>query len=456
MTTAAVVLDNISKAYHIYARPIDRIKEAFHPFNKKYHRLFYALKYISITIKRGESVGIVGRNGSGKSTLLKIIAGIIPSTEGTRSVNGRIAAILELGAGFNPQFTGRENVFMNAILLGLDREEINEKFDEIIEFSGIKAFIDQPIKNYSSGMVVRLAFAVAVNVMADIIIIDEALAVGDEAFQRKCFAKLRKFREDGNTLIFVSHSPNSVVELCGRALLLENGNMVMDDLPKHIIREYHKRLFSLGNEMLSSVRQIENRGGSCEEGVVTEDKKVNPKFNNESKQELTDYWDPNFVCQSTVSYDSQGAFIRNVRILNERDKKVNILCPGKTYYYTYDAQFTNDAFHVVFGSMIKTVSGLEIGGMITHPLMAPISHVSSGTLASVRFPFTCCLTPGVYFFNAGINGFLDGTQAFLHRIVDAVMFRVQASDRQKATGIIDFNSKEKTTVLFTDRSIEDA
>ena len=216
----AISVADVSKRYQIYDAPSDRLKQMLTRARKQYFREFSALKNISFEVRKGETVGIIGRNGSGKSTLLQIICGTLNPTGGTLHTRGRIAALLELGAGFNPDFTGRENVYMNAAILGLSKLEIEQRFDDIAAFADIGEFIEQPVKSYSSGMSVRLAFAVAINVDAQILIIDEALSVGDELFQRKCFSRIEAIRAQGATILFVSHSGGTIIELCDRAILL--------------------------------------------------------------------------------------------------------------------------------------------------------------------------------------------------------------------------------------------
>ena len=222
----AISLQNISKCFKRYAHPVDRLKEILLP-QKSYAQEFWALRDINLQISKGHSLGIVGRNGSGKSTLLQIVVGTLTPTSGEVQVNGKISALLELGSGFNPEFTGRQNVFLNGRLLGLEQKQIEAKFDEIAAFADIGDFIEQPVKTYSSGMFVRLAFAVAINVKPDILVVDEALAVGDEAFQRKCFARIQAIKESGGTILFVSHSASNVIELCDYAVLLDRGDLLL-------------------------------------------------------------------------------------------------------------------------------------------------------------------------------------------------------------------------------------
>jgi lipopolysaccharide transport system ATP-binding protein len=233
----AIHAGNLGKCYQIYDRPVDRLKQSFWRGGKQFYREFWALKDVFLEIKKGETVGIIGSNGSGKSTLLQIICGTLNPSEGEVTINGRVAALLELGAGFNPEFTGRENVYMNAAIMGLSTAEIDSRYDEIAAFANIGSFIEQPVKTYSSGMYVRLAFATAINVSPDILVVDEALSVGDARFQQKCMAKIRKFCQTG-TVIFVSHNTAAVTELCSRAIWIESGRIRLDGRPKLVTEKY--------------------------------------------------------------------------------------------------------------------------------------------------------------------------------------------------------------------------
>ena len=233
----AIRTRNLGKCYQIYDKPVDRLKQSFWRRRKQFYREFWALKDVYFEIKKGESVGIIGSNGAGKSTLLQLICGTLNPTEGEVMIDGRISALLELGAGFNPEFTGRENIYMNGAIMGLTRAEIDTRYDEIVDFAGIGSFIEQPVKTYSSGMCVRLAFATAVNVSPDILLVDEALAVGDVRFQQKCMAKIKKFCQSG-TVVFVTHNMTAVTELCSRVIWIESGRVQMDERPKDVIEKY--------------------------------------------------------------------------------------------------------------------------------------------------------------------------------------------------------------------------
>ncbi|MFH1155448.1 MAG: ABC transporter ATP-binding protein [Pseudomonadota bacterium] len=237
MTDSALTINGISKKYHLYDTPLDRLKESLHPFRKKYHREFYALRDVTLDIMKGETVGIIGKNGSGKSTLLKIVTGVLTPTSGRVAANGRVLALLELGTGFNQELTGLENVYFYGSIMGLPKGEIDQKIDAILAFADIGDFVNQPVKTYSSGMLVRLSFAVVANMDADILVIDEALAVGDAFFVQKCFRFLRKFMEHG-TILFVSHDTGAVVNLCSRAVWLQDGAIRLQGSPKKVSEAY--------------------------------------------------------------------------------------------------------------------------------------------------------------------------------------------------------------------------
>ncbi|WP_298691092.1 ABC transporter ATP-binding protein, partial [uncultured Sulfuricurvum sp.] len=226
MGNTAISVHDLNKTYKLYDHPIDRLKEALHPLRRSYHHDFKALSDISFDIAKGDSIGIIGKNGAGKSTLLKIITGVLTPTSGSVKVHGRIASLLELGAGFNPEYTGIENIYLQGMLIGYTRTEVDEKIADIIAFADIGEFIYQSVKIYSSGMFARLAFAVAIHVDPDILIVDEALSVGDFAFQYKCFQAFRRFQETGKTILFVSHSTQQIIQYCNKALLMHEGKMV--------------------------------------------------------------------------------------------------------------------------------------------------------------------------------------------------------------------------------------
>jgi len=483
MSDIAIRVSNLSKCYQIYDNPRDRLKQFVVPklcraipalrklFPARhslltthqgvptphlplptYYKEFWALKDVSFEIKKGETVGIIGRNGSGKSTLLQIICGTLSPTGGSVQTNGRIAALLELGSGFNPEFTGRENVYMNASVLGLSNEEIDTRFDDIAAFADIGQFIEQPVQTYSSGMVVRLAFAVAINVAPEILVVDEALSVGDELFQRKCYSRIEAIKNSGATILFVSHSGSTIVELCDRAILIDGGEKLSVGAPKQTVGRYQKLLYapndkrSIIREQIRSV-QIEDRttvamgddvDGHAEEASVALDE-------NEGIQES---YDPHLKPQSTIAYESHGAHIESPQVLTLSGKRVNNLLRGKTYCYSYTVRFERAANNVRFGMLIKTVSGLELGGAISADNLAnSIQVVPKGSLIHVEFQFKCLLNTGVYFLNAGVIGLQNGTEIHLHRLLDIEMFRVMPDASAISVGNVDFECTSK--VSFT-------
>lgn len=453
----ALKVENITKCFHIYETPRDRLKQFVLPrFRrdlgltvKNYYREFWALKNISFEVKKGETVGIVGRNGSGKSTLLQIICGTLNQTGGTIHTNGRIAALLELGSGFNPEFTGRENVYLNGAILGLSKDVIDQRFDQITSFADIGQFIDQPVKTYSSGMVVRLAFAVAINADPHILVVDEALSVGDELFQRKCFSRIEALRAAGTTILFVSHAGGTVVELCDRAILMDSGEYLAMGLPKKIIARYQKLLYAPDNKREKIKEEIrkENYSSAVDTPASEQDDEDNvaPEV---MQEEISENFNPALSPDSTVSYESHGAIIEQPpAIYTEQGERVNNLIRGKTYFYRYRVHFEQPASKIRFGMLIKTTSGVELGGAATaSSIRTSIPFATSGSIYLVEFKFCCHLNPGVYFLNAGVVGEVDGNEIFLHRLLDAAMFRVLSEVDNLATGIVDFSCSPRVTL----------
>lgn len=259
-----IKVSNVSKRYHIYEKPLDRLKQSLYRGRRQLYREFKALENVSFEVRKGETVGIIGCNGSGKSTLLQLICGTLTPSSGDIEVNGRVAALLELGAGFNPEFTGRENVFMNATLLGLSKKEIDERFEEILEFADIGDFIDQPVKTYSSGMYVRLAFAIQANVEPEVLIVDEALAVGDAQFVHRCMLRFNELQKSGTTILFVSHDANSVRNLCSRAIWLADGVVKEQGASSKVVDAYLAHIFGQTVAVTDSTHSIKTKKGNLE------------------------------------------------------------------------------------------------------------------------------------------------------------------------------------------------
>lgn len=435
----AISVTSLGKCFHIYDKPRDRLLQMFSRGRKQYFREFWALSEVSFEVKKGETVGIVGRNGSGKSTLLQLICGTLNPTHGSIVTNGRIAALLELGSGFNPEFSGRENVYLNAAVLGLTRAETEARFADIEAFAEIGEFIDQPVKTYSSGMMVRLAFAVAINVDPQILIVDEALSVGDELFQRKCFARIEAIKASGATILFVSHSGSTVVELCDRAILLDSGEKLIEGVPKNVLGKYQKLLYAPQDKVAGIREEIVLGAIAHKPADVATPVEVSqaPAVEAESMEA---FHDPHLVSQSVLSYESHGALIESPRITNLAGELVNCLQRGKTYRYVYQVRFDVGATAVRFGMMIKTLSGTELGGSVSAANMQDaVSFFSKGDVAQVEFNFQCLLNPGTYFLNAGVTGVVGDGETYLHRLLDACLFRVLPVSNLTATGTMDFN-----------------
>jgi lipopolysaccharide transport system ATP-binding protein len=350
---------------------------------------------------------------------------------------GRIAALLQLGAGFNREFSGRENVFLNAALMGLDRRETEERFDEIVAFSELADYIDRPLRTYSSGMFVRLAFSVAINVEPSILVIDEALAVGDEAFQRKCYARIQQFQAQGGTILFVSHSSGAVIELCSRAILLDNGEMLFSGLPRDVIAQYQKLLYAPPEQVADLRARLRAKGERSTEKQSGGPPVVPSAGLPQPAAEEPALYDPGMVPRSTLRYDHRGAHIHDARILSAAGDRVNLLVQRNDYVFTYRVRFERAADRTRFGMLIKTTSGYELGGATSAEIGRGEDIPHSGSIVEVRFQFKCLLTPGTYFVNAGVVGQVDGAEVFLDRWIDFVMFKVMPGRYPLATGSVD-------------------
>jgi len=416
----AIVVDDVTKIFSIFKRPTDRLLQMLSMGRRRYYETFVALNRVSVTIHRGETVGIVGPNGSGKSTLLQIIAGLLQPSGGRVSITGRAAALLELGAGFNPEFTGRENIYLNASILGLTKAEIDARYDGIVAFSGLGEFIDRSVVTYSSGMYVRLAFSIAASVDPDILIVDEALAVGDEGFQRKCLARIEALRDKGTTILFVSHAMGMITQLCDRAVLMDHGEVLLVGEPKLVASNYYR---------LTHAPAVDR------ERVRTEI--MNALADEEEDTEPHAGLDETLQSQSRVEYESLGARILDPRIETVNGGRVNQLSRGRMYQVRYDVVFDRDCEQVRYATLFKTKTGVELSGRASHRLHDSMPSPRAGERAELTFEFPCSFLPGTYFINVGVNGLVDGERQSLHRIMDAVMFQVLPDTDDSLVGILD-------------------
>ena len=394
MTKEIVIkVEALSKVYKLYDAPIDRMKEALHWRGKKYHKDFYALNNVSFEIKKGETIGIIGKNGSGKSTLLKIITGVLSPTTGKVSVNGKVSALLELGAGFNPEYTGIENIYFQGNLMGYTQVEIDAKLDEILSFADIGDFIHQPVKVYSSGMFARLAFAVAINVEPDILIIDETLSVGDAKFILKCFNRLEKLKSSGVTILFVTHAIDQIKSFCSIALLINEGRLIYSGQPKIAGIKYFELMFPY----------VQNGDDSHGELLCNkEDYFVNLSSHNEKYQDVD-------LSLSVNKFGLGGAYIDKMLIYGIK----NHLCKGGEkitveVLYRWDINILreiriveNVSDNLIMGVSISDVRGTYLTGMTTidKDIMIPISRGKSKIIFELCLPY---LSNGEYFFNTAI------------------------------------------------------
>lgn len=350
MSEVVIKADNISKLYKLYDKPSDRFKETFSLSKKSYHKEFYALKDINFTINKGETIGIIGRNGSGKSTLLKILTGVLNPTEGDIEVNGKISALLELGAGFNMEYTGMENIYLNGTIMGIPRKEMEKKVQDILDFAEIGDFIHQPVKSYSSGMFVRLAFAVAINVEPEILIVDEALAVGDTRFQLKCMDKFVEFMEAGKTVLFVSHDINSIKRFCKRCIWINKGKLIMDGETDEVSDRYMDFL-KYECSIEEYLEQVENAKKQAKE---LEEKQQNENL--EEKDEVT---------ENEIDKVDLGE-IYDMRMFNKDGKEITEITHGedviiKIRYIVNELNVDNP----VLGVAIRTIDNKYICGLNT-------------------------------------------------------------------------------------------
>jgi ABC-type polysaccharide/polyol phosphate transport system ATPase subunit len=431
----SIRVENVTKTYRLYGKHADRVKETFHPLRKKYHRPFNALKNISLRVKRGETVGIIGRNGSGKSTLLQIACGILNPTSGSVHVDGKISAILELGAGFNPEFTGRQNVFLNGSILGFSREEMEERFDAIAGFADIGDFIEQPVKTYSSGMYVRLAFSVAINVDPDILVVDEALSVGDTLFQSKCFAKFEEFREKGITILFVTHGLDLITSYCSSAYLLEKGHVHTSGSPKDVVDEYKRLLVNCSKQIQTT--EIKS--------LQKEDSPVDGEYERTGSKDVhgfsrSEQWRGLFEINPNENrYGNGKAEIVEGGIFALDGRAVQILMQREIYEFRVKVRFKDTIHNPILAFTVRDVRGVDITGTNTLYQKLKTDTVYKEQVLLAIFKHKVLLNPGGYLLSIGCAAFEEEQYVVYERRYDYLAFDV-VSDRQ-GVGIFDPDSE---------------
>ena len=419
----AIKVENLSKCYQIYDQPRDRLKQFLLPrlrrlvglSPKQHYQEFWALKDVSFEVKKGETVGIIGRNGSGKSTLLQMICGTLTPTSGSVTTHGRIAALLELGSGFNPDFTGRENVYMNASILGLSKDEIDARFDEIAAFADIGEFIERPVKTYSSGMMVRLAFAVQAQVEPNILIVDEALAVGDAKFQARCFERLKQLKEGGTSILLVTHSTEQIVTHCSRAVLLDHGNVIEAGDSKRVVNCYLDLLFGKARKQIAEQNACgaQNLLKHSPSGHLNFDADV---FSTRPGYNALEY-----------RWGDGAARITDFYLASEGVAYPTAINTGQHIILEVAVKFLETLRRPIFGITIKTKEGVAVYGTNTEILDIEEfkSKGTAGEVVVVKINFVCRLAPGDYFISLGVAT-SQGEEITPHdRRYDSIHFQVR-------------------------------
>ncbi len=421
----AISVNHLTKIYKLYDRNRDRLKEALHLGKNINFREHYALNDVSLEVNTGETVGIIGTNGSGKSTILKIITGVLNPSSGEVKINGRISALLELGAGFNMEFTGIENIYLNGTMIGFSEEEIDEKLDDILEFADIGDFVYQKVKTYSSGMFVRLAFAVAINIDPEILIVDEALSVGDVFFQNKCYRKFEDFKKQGKTILFVSHDLSSVSKYCDRVILLEKGRKIGEGGPKEIIDMYKKVL----------VGQLDKQSDTGKSGKINTGSKWKDRMQlNPDKDE---YGSGLAEFEDYCAYDKTGEI-------------TNTLIKGEEFTVKVRVRFFETIQDPILAVSFKNRQGTEITGTNTMFEKLNTGMPGPGDVMEATFTQNMSLQGGEYLVSLGCVGYREGEFTVYHRLYD--VFNLTVISSKDTTGFYDMDSV--VTVTLKDRQEE--
>ena len=443
----AIQVKDLEKAYKLYDKPSDRLKEALGFGRKKRYKEHYALKGVDMSIYQGETVGIIGTNGSGKSTILKIITGVLNPTKGSVNVNGRISALLELGAGFNMEYNGIENVYLNGTMIGFSKKEIDAKMDEILGFADIGDYVYQPVKTYSSGMFVRLAFAVAINIDPEILIVDEAMSVGDVFFQAKCYHKFEEFKKMGKTIVFVSHDLGSISKYCDRVVLLNQGVKLGEGTPKEMIDAYKQVLvgqYPLPHEEDASLLDDEEIGAAAARagkrhagGENLEDSGAKE----ETMQDGAGEEDSTGACVNPdlLEYGTKQALIESYYITDEAGRNCSAVLKGGQCSIHMKVCFKENICEPIFAFTIKNIKGVEITGTNTMVEKAFLEPVKAGSVKHIVFTQNLDLQGGEYLLSLGVTGYEKEDFTVYHRLYDVMNLTV-ISDKD-TVGFYDTNSK---------------
>ena len=420
----AISVQGVSKIYKLYDKPIDRLKEAVSLTHKSYHRDFFALSDISFDVKKGETVGIIGTNGSGKSTILKIITGVLSPTTGTAEVSGNISALLELGAGFNSEYTGLENIYMNGTMMGFSREEMQRRMDDILRFADIGDFVNQPVKTYSSGMFVRLAFALAINVDPEILIVDEALSVGDVFFQAKCYRRMEEMMKNGTTILMVSHDMGSIIKYCDKVVLLNRGHFVAQGEAGKMVDLYKKILANQTDELAEALIEQKKEALGLPVEATVSDKRMKDRMN--LNPEVQEYGD------GRASFEDFGT-------LDARGNVTNLLLKGEMFTIRERIRFHAPIEMPIFTYTLRDKKGTDITGTNTMFEGADIKPVKDGDVYTVSFRQKMNLQGGEYLLSMSCTGYENGEHVVYHRLYNVLSLTVISN--KNTVGSYDMDSE---------------
>jgi len=438
----AISVRQVSKKFRLFNSPKERIAEALHPFRKQYHREFWALKDISFDIYRGEIVGILGKNGSGKSTLLQIVCAVMQPTEGKVEVSGRISALLELGAGFNPEFTGRENVILNGSIMGVSRQEMLQRLPAIEAFADIGDFFDQPVKTYSSGMFVRVAFAAAIHVDPEILVVDEALSVGDSKFQHRCFQRIREFMEQGKTILVVSHSTDTLLRICHRGIVFDSGKLSHIGPIASAVNHYQNLLFGSPD----AVEKLSEPASADEKNKVEVSTSVIGALSDDTRDKVSEK--PNYNSHE-VRLGSGAATIIDFDLMSAGVINPHEITAQSETELIIKIRFNEALANTSVGFALVTIDGTYVFGTNMFLMQVPLINAKAGSCYAVRFKFMSRLAGGEYFLNVGCNQLVDGTDKFLD--VRRSVARIKFSDTPGIVGFVDLGVVHEVIDLNIDR-----
>ena len=444
MSENAIEVKDVTKIYRLYEKPIDRLKESLSLTHKEYHKDFFALNKLSFDVKKGQTVGIIGTNGSGKSTILKIITGVLTPTTGTVMVDGKISALLELGAGFNMDYTGIENIYMNGTMMGFTKKEMDEKLQEILDFADIGDFVYQPVKTYSSGMFVRLAFALAINVEPEILIVDEALSVGDVFFQAKCYRRMEEIRKSGTTILMVTHDMGSIIKYCDKVVLLNRGEFIAEGPAGRMVDLYKK---ILANQMDSLREELENdySGGMDEDGNTAGDGSqpdADKGAANGRGAAGNGAADGGGLMKEKITINENGdgrAEIFDLGLLDARGNLTNLLLKGEMFTIRERIRFHAPLKNPIFTYTIKDKKGTELSGTNTMYEGTDVKPVESGDIYDVSFTQKMTLQGGEYLLSMSCTGFEGEELVVYHRLYDVANITVISN--KNTVGVYDMESQ---------------